>query len=171
MFCGHRRSADATKRRNKMCLWSTAGTPELPGQAPPDTRMGPRPHSSLNPTPFDNIPAAPSGLANASRPHSKLRARSPLSDEFCAGNPRLVTTYARNSPSFTPVHSHAAALKSSGAFFRVMDGERCRKRPARGRNALRASQGVRQRGVMVNKNAWNFNEDVCQLEKNLIHTI
>jgi len=121
--------------------------------------------------PFDNIPAAPGGLANASRPHSKLRARSPLSDEFCAGNPRLVTTYARNSPSFTPVHSHAAALKSSGAFFRVMDGERCRKRPARGRNALRASQGVRQRGVMVNKNAWNFNEDVCQLEKNLIHTI
>jgi len=38
--------------------------------------------------------AAPGGLANASRPHSKLRARSPLSDEFYAGNLPLVTTYA-----------------------------------------------------------------------------
>jgi len=37
MFCGHRRSAGATKRQDKMCLWSTAGTPEPPGQAPPDT--------------------------------------------------------------------------------------------------------------------------------------
>lgn len=31
--------AGATKQRDKMCLWSTAGTPMTPGQAPPDTRM------------------------------------------------------------------------------------------------------------------------------------
>ncbi len=41
------------------------------------------------------------------------------------------------------VHSHADAQKSSGAFFHDMDRERCRKRRGRGRNALRASQGVR----------------------------
>lgn len=29
--------AGATKQRDKMCLWSTAGTPKPPGQAPPDT--------------------------------------------------------------------------------------------------------------------------------------
>jgi len=109
MFCGHRRCAGATKRRDKMCLWSTAGTPELPGQAPPDTRMEPRSHSSLNPTPFDNIPAAPGGLANASLPHSKLRARSPLLGEFIAGNPPLVPASTRNSPLFTCVNSHAIA--------------------------------------------------------------
>lgn len=143
MFCDHRQRAGVTKRRDKMCLWSTAGTPELPGQAPPDTRMGPRSHSSLNPTPFDNIPAAPGGLANASRPHSKLRARSPLLGEFIAGNPPLVTASARNPRPFTRVHSHAAAPESSGAFFRVWDRERCRKRPGFGRIALRASQRVR----------------------------
>jgi len=37
MFCHYRRSAPATKRRDKMCLWSTAGTPNPPGQASPDT--------------------------------------------------------------------------------------------------------------------------------------
>jgi hypothetical protein len=37
MFCGHRHCADTTKQRDKMCLWSTAGTPNPPGQAPPDT--------------------------------------------------------------------------------------------------------------------------------------
>ena len=29
--------AGATKQRDKMCLWSTAGTPKPPGQALPDT--------------------------------------------------------------------------------------------------------------------------------------
>lgn len=53
---------------------------------------------------------------------------------------------------FTRVHSHAAAQKSSGAFFRVMGRERCRKRPGRVRIALRGSQGVRARDVMVNPN-------------------
>jgi len=28
MFCGHRRCAGFTKQRDKMCFWSTAGTPE-----------------------------------------------------------------------------------------------------------------------------------------------
>lgn len=97
-----------------------------------------------------SISAAPGGLANASRPHSKLRTRSPLSDEFCAGNMALVTTFARNSPAFTCVHSHAAEPESSGAFFRVWDGERCRKRPSGRRIALRGFQGVRARDVMVN---------------------
>jgi len=36
----------------------------------------------------------------------------------------LVPTYASNSPSFTSVHSHAHAPKSSGAFFSVWDRER-----------------------------------------------
>ncbi|EAU1443435.1 hypothetical protein FP362_23085 [Enterobacter hormaechei] len=36
MFCGHRRCVGATKQRDKMCFWSTAGTPTHPGQATPD---------------------------------------------------------------------------------------------------------------------------------------
>lgn len=48
------------------------------------------------------------------------------------------------------MHSHADAQKSSGAFFRGWCWERCRKRPARGRNALRASAAVHARDVMVN---------------------
>lgn len=48
------------------------------------------------------------------------------------------------------VHSHAAAQKSSGAFFSVWDRERCRKSAGRGRNALRASQSVHATDVMVN---------------------
>lgn len=152
MFCHYRRSAPATKQRDKMCLWSTAGTPNPPGQAPPDTRQVLR-FLLVKSDPFGDIPAAPAGLANASRPHSKLRTRSPLSAEFGAGNSLLVTTYARNHPPFTRVHSHADVQKSSGAFFRVLDRERCRKRPARVRIALRASQEVRARDVMVNMDA------------------
>lgn len=152
MFCHYRRSAPATKQRDKMCLWSTAGTPNPPGQAPPDTRQVLR-FLLVKSDPFGDIPAAPDGLANASRPHSKLRARSPLSDEFCAGNLPLVTTFARNRAPFTSVHSHAGAPKTSGAFFRDMAGERCRKRPSGRRMALRASQGVRARDVMVNMDA------------------
>lgn len=102
--------------------------------------------------------AAPAGLANASRPHSKLRARSPLSDEFCAGNLPLVTTFARNRAPFTSVHSHAGAPKTSGAFFRDMAGERCRKRAGGHRNALRASQAVRPRDVMVNMSSRGIRE-------------
>lgn len=48
------------------------------------------------------------------------------------------------------VHSHAAAQKSSGAFFSVWDRERCRKSAGRGRNALRVSQAVHATDVMVN---------------------
>lgn len=39
-------------------------------------------HPRLNPTPLAINPAMPDGLANASRPHSKLRTRSPLSGWF-----------------------------------------------------------------------------------------
>lgn len=48
------------------------------------------------------------------------------------------------------VHSHAAAQKSSGAFFSVWDRERCRKSAGRGRNAFRPSEKVRTTDVMVN---------------------
>lgn len=48
------------------------------------------------------------------------------------------------------VHSHAAAQKSSGAFFSVWDRERCRKSAGRGRNALRGSEAVHATDVMVN---------------------
>ena len=100
--------------------------------------------------PFDDIPAAPGGLANASRSHSKLRARSPLSGKFITENPPLVPASARNRPPFICVHSHAAAHKSSGAFFHDTGRGRCRKRPGRVRIALRGSAGVRPRDVMVN---------------------
>lgn len=69
---------------------------------------------------------------------------------FFVQNSPLVPAFVRNRPPFTSVHSHAGAQKSSGAFFHDMDRERCRKRRGRGRNALRASQGVRARDVMVN---------------------
>ena len=121
----------------------------------PDTRQVLR-FLLVKSDPFGDIPAAPGGLANASRPHSKLCTRSPLSGELITGNPPLVTASARNPRPFTFVHSHAAAQKSSGAFFRVMARERCRKRPARVRNALRGSQGVRPRDVMVNSSGYKL---------------
>ena len=51
------------------------------------------------------------------------------------------------------VHSHAAAQKSSGAFFSVWDRERCRKSAGRGRNAFRPSEAVLITDVMVNTTA------------------
>lgn len=155
MFCHYRRSAPATKLRDKMCLWSTAGTPNSSGQAPPDTRLGPRSQSTLNPPPLHDFSAAPAGLANASRPHSKLRARSPLSEmTVSCENAALVPAFARNRPPFTRVHSHADAQKSSRAFFHDMDRERCRKRPGRVRIALRGSQEVRASSLMLNQSGW-----------------
>jgi len=82
---------------------------------------------------------------------SKVTASDAPCDEFYAANPPLVTTYMRNRPPFTIVHSHAAAPKSSDAFFHDMDEKEFRFWPGRARNALRASQGVRARDVMVNK--------------------
>lgn len=38
MFCAHSHAGLFTKQRDKMCFWSTAGTPNLLGQALPDTR-------------------------------------------------------------------------------------------------------------------------------------
>jgi len=72
---------------------------------------------------LSKLSAAPDGLSNASRPHSKLRARSPLSGELITGNAALVPASARNRRPFTFVHSHASAQKSSGAFFRVRAGK------------------------------------------------
>ncbi len=46
--------------------------------APSESRSSLRADSStLNPTPLAINPAMPDGLANASRPHSKLRTRAP----------------------------------------------------------------------------------------------
>lgn len=39
MFCVHSHAGLFTKQRDKMCFWSTAGTPMTLGQAPLDTRM------------------------------------------------------------------------------------------------------------------------------------
>jgi len=51
--------------------------------APSESRSSLRAdHPRLNPTPLAINPAMPDGLANASRPHSKLRTRSPLSGWF-----------------------------------------------------------------------------------------
>jgi hypothetical protein len=84
MFCAHRRSADATKRRDKMCFWYTAGAPNYPGQAPPDTQKNFDASKSplVKSDPLYVFSAMPDGLANASRPHSKLRTRSPLLEGF-----------------------------------------------------------------------------------------
>jgi len=98
--------------------------------------------------------AAPGGLANASRPHSKLRARSPLSRKLINGNPALVTTYTRNRPPFTFVHSHAAGQKLSGRIFAVSGRERAVFWPGGRSMALRASQGVRPRTLMLNPPGW-----------------
>ena len=37
MFCAHSYAGLFTKQRDKMCFWSTAGTPMTPGQVPPET--------------------------------------------------------------------------------------------------------------------------------------
>lgn len=153
MFCDHSRLRRRHKtagqdvsleyRRHAKSSWSGSAR-HPPGIAVP---------LLVKSDPFDDISAAPDGLANASRSHSKLRARSPLSGELITGNPALVPASAPNRPPFTSLHSHAAAPESSGAFFHDMDRERCRKWPARARITLRASQGVRPRDVMVNMNA------------------
>lgn len=96
------------------------------------------------------VRAAPRHPANASRSHSKLRARSPLFCGFCGGNRRPERFRQRNSVPCRFMHNHAGTQKSSGALLGVMDRERCRKRPARARIALRGSAGVRPRDVMVN---------------------
>ena len=49
------------------------------------------------------------------------------------------------------MNSYSPAQKSSGAIFRDTGGERWRKRLARLKMSLRGSQGVRPRGVMVNR--------------------
>jgi len=54
------------------------------------------------------------------------------------------------------MHSHADVQKSSGAFFRGMGKERCRKRLSRRRMALRGFTGVRPRDVMFNSTAWQI---------------
>lgn len=84
MFCDHRQRAGVTKWRDKMCLWSTAGTPKPPGQALPDTLKNFDASKSplVKSTPLCVFSAMPDGLANASRAHSKLRPRSPFSMGF-----------------------------------------------------------------------------------------
>ena len=69
-------------------LWKESGTlamytsPRRKG-SPSESRSPLRAdHPRLNPTPLAINPAMPDGLANASRPHSKLRTRSPLSGWF-----------------------------------------------------------------------------------------
>ena len=69
-------------------LWKESGTlamytsPRRKG-SPSESRSSLRAdHPRLNPTPLAINPAMPDGLANASRPHSKLRTRSPLSGWF-----------------------------------------------------------------------------------------
>ena len=66
-------------------LWKESGTlamytsPRRKG-SPSESRSSLRAdHPRLNPTPLAINPAMPDGLASASRPHSKLRTRSPLS--------------------------------------------------------------------------------------------
>ena len=66
----------------------------------------------------------------------------------------FVALMPRNEPPFTCVHSHAGAQKSSGVFFSDTDGEWCRKWPSGRRNALRGSQGVRPRTLMLNAAVW-----------------
>ncbi len=80
MFCHYRRSAPSTKQRDKMCFWSTAGTPNPPGQALPDTlkNFDASKFLLVKSDPLCVFSAMPDGLANASRPHSKLRPRSPF---------------------------------------------------------------------------------------------
>lgn len=95
--------------------------------------------------------AMPDGLANASRSHSKLRTRSPLSEDLSTRNPPLMPISARNRPPFTCVHSHAAAQKLSGAFFLRYGQGKCRKQAGGRRNALRASEAVQARDFMLNK--------------------
>ncbi|WP_216360452.1 hypothetical protein, partial [Klebsiella pneumoniae] len=63
----------------------------------------------------------------------------------------LVVLTLRNRLPFTRVHSHAVAQKSSGAFFRGLGKERCRKQAGGRRRALRASEAVQTTDVMVNR--------------------
>jgi len=50
-------------------------------------------------------------------------------------------------------HSHANAQNLSGAIFVGIAGEMCRKKPARGRIALRGPAGVPVSSVMLNQAA------------------
>ena len=65
-------------------------------------------------------------------------------------NAPLVPASARNRPPFTSVHTHAVAQNLSGRICAFLGRERAAFWPGGRRIALRASQGVRPRGVMVN---------------------
>jgi hypothetical protein len=121
MFCDHSQLRRRHKTAGHDVFLSTAGTPNPPGQAPPDP-PGTTVPLSLNPTPLAMFLPR---LAACSTPHGRTVncTRSPLSREFCAGNPHLVTTSVRNYPPFTSVHSHADAQKSSGAFSGLWPGK------------------------------------------------
>ena len=92
--------------------------------APSESRSSLRAdHPRLNPTPLAINPAMPDGLANASRSHSKLCTRSPLSGELCAGKQAFMpasTQIDRHSPAciaMQPRRNHQAR------FFTIWTGK------------------------------------------------
>lgn len=94
--------------------------------------------------------AAPAGLANASRPPSKLRTRSPLLRRVLRQKSPL-NANIRAKPR--AIHFRACLCKCVKLIrvnFAVSARERCRKRPARRMIALRAPAAVRRTDVMVN---------------------
>lgn len=118
----------------------------------------PSAHTSLSSSvPFVHHPLperADSGFSgcagNASRPRNKLRPRSPFSDGKNAGNRTSPGWMVWISALCTCAHTHACRKNRACAFlagFRVVC---CLFYRFPVRNALRASQAVHARGVMVN---------------------
>ena len=69
----------AVKRVSTLAMYTSPRRKGSPSESRSSLRAD---HPRLNPTPLAINPAMPDGLANASRPHSKLRTRSPLSGWF-----------------------------------------------------------------------------------------
>lgn len=92
-----------------------------------------------------------SGCAgNASRPRNKLRPRSPFSGKKNIGNRTYPGWMAWISALCTCAHTHACRKNRDCAFLAGFRGVCCLFYRFPVRNALRASQAVHARGVMVN---------------------
>lgn len=104
------------------------------------------------------LPTVPYGLVNALRPRNKLRPRSPFSDKKNIGNRTYPGWMVWNSALCTCAHTHACRKNIACAFlagFRVVC---CLFYRFPVRNALRASQAVHARDVMVN-GFWGVSEN------------
>lgn len=123
------RSALTATDADKMCLWSTAGTLNPPGQALPDTRQGLRSYYSLNPTPLTIFLPR---LAACPTPHGRTVNCAPAHRYL--GSSVLEMSIWLQLPRETPDHSLVCIAMQprqnhQGRFFTIQAGKGAQNGP------------------------------------------